>query len=227
MEYSNLFVETDLPHPLNEEELNKYFEKMYYGDLNARNEIIEHNIRFVIKQVKREFSNTQYEINELVSVGMIGLIKSVDTFDINKKIKFITYSQTCIRNEILMYIRRNKRHNYASLDEPIMSDEDGNDINLMNILFDEKTDIILDYEKKELYEKLRNIIYNLPEKYFDILNMQYGFDGNNPMTQKQIGEIYGVCPSYISRTQKKTLELIKKELQNQKLIEVNKVFIKK
>lgn len=226
MEYSNLFVELDLPHPLNEEELNKYFEKMYYGDLNARNEIIEHNIRFVIKQVKREFSNTQYEINELVSVGMIGLIKSVDTFDINKKIKFITYSQTCIRNEILMYIRRNKRHNYASLDEPIMSDEDGNDINLMNILFDEKTDIILDYEKKELYEKLRNIIYNLPEKYFDILNMQYGFDGNNPMTQKQIGEIYGVCPSYISRTQKKTLELIKKELQNQKLIENIKVLKK-
>ena len=227
MEYNNLFVELDLPHPLNEEELNKYFEKMYYGDLNARNEIIEHNIRFVIKQVKREFSNTQYEINELLSVGMIGLIKSVDTFDINKKIKFITYSQTCIRNEILMYIRKNKRHNYVSLDEPIMCDEDGNDINLMNILFDEKTDIISDYEKKELFKKLINIIYELPEKYFNILNMHYGFDGSKPMTQKQIGEAFGVCPSYISRIETKALELIKKELQNQKLIEVDKVFIKK
>lgn len=109
MKYKNPFIKSDLSQPFSEEELNIYFRNMKNGDLNARNAIIEHNIKLVINIVIKNFYNTPYEINELVSVGLIGLIKSVDTFDINKNVKFITYSVTCIKNEILEFLRKNKK----------------------------------------------------------------------------------------------------------------------
>ena len=127
MNSNDLFIEDKLPEPLNSKELNFYFEKMHAGDTKARKVIIEHNIKLVLFQVEKFFNHTPYEPQELVSVGIFGLIKSVDTFDTSKKIQFSSYASKCIHNEILMFIRKCKKHlNDNNFDNVISVDKNGN-----------------------------------------------------------------------------------------------------
>lgn len=150
MKYSDLFIAEKLPPVLSDEELIDCFDKMKNGDMNAREKIIVNNIRLVIYMAKK-FSNTPYDMRELVSIGMVGLIKSVDEFDPSKGIKFCTFSSSCITNEILMFIRQSKKYiNDKSLDESFNIDYEGKKINYLDFLSDDNVDIILQYEEAEL-----------------------------------------------------------------------------
>jgi len=226
MQCKDIFIEVDLPQPFSEEELYVCFQKMNNGDLNARKEIIEHNIRLVINVVIKSFSNTPYDKNELVGVGLIGLVKSVDTFDINKKIKFTTYSVTCIKNEILLFLRKNNKHiNVCSLEESLY-DESDSDVIYKDILVDSGVDIVLDYENKEVYEIIRQLVSKLPLRYRKIIIMYFGFN-DSPMTQTEISNILGLSQSYICRIINKVIKQLSLELQKLDVIEVSKTFYKK
>ena len=152
MKYNDLFIDSKLPKPLKTEEIYEYFEKMKSGDMTAREKIINHNIRLVINEVIKKFSNSPYDLNELVSVGLIGLVKSVDTFDTAKGLQFATYSTRCIDNEILMFLRKGKKSAFdQSINTPIGTDKEGNEKKIEDILEDDTSDFVSDYEDKQLF----------------------------------------------------------------------------
>lgn len=226
LRFNELFIEKKLPQPLKKEELYNYFEKMKLGDMDAREKIIKHNIKLVIDVVIKKFSNTQYEIRDLISVGLIGLIKSVDTFDINKGNYFSSYAIICIRNEILMLLRKRNNIEEISLEQPIVMDDNKNDIKIEDILMDENSDFITDYENKKIYESIRNIINALPEKDKNIIIRYFGFYGVEPMSQKNIATELGISSSYVSRIIKRNVNNIKKELERLECIEISKKLVK-
>lgn len=219
MKYYELFITTELPKPLSKKELFEYFEKMKLGDTTAREEIINHNIRLVRNQVLKKFSNTPYDLKELFSVGMIGLIKSVDTFDISKNSQFSTYSTRCIDNEILMFMRKGEKYIHdASLDYTIGNDKKGNELHLEDVLADENSDFVSQYEDNETYKQIRKIVYKLPEREKNIIIKHFGFVDNDPMSQKAIARELGISQSYVSRIVKKVLQKINNELNSQEVI---------
>lgn len=175
---------TQLPLPLSKEEIHECFEKYRLGDLNARKKIINHNIRLVISEVKRKFSNTMYEENELISSGLLGLVKAVDTFDISRNLLFATYAVKCIDNEILMFMRNGKKWiNDYSLEATINTDFDGKELKLEDVISDDSCDLVLDYEKKEDYKIVRKIVEKLPERERLIIMMYFGFIDNKLYNQ--------------------------------------------
>ncbi len=223
MNPKDLFIDEKLPEPLNPKELNIYFEKMHNGDIKARGVIIEHNIKLVLHQVEKFFNNTPYEAQELVSVGIVGLIKSVDTFDTSKKIQFSSYSSTCIHNEILMFIRKSKKFiNDGSLDYLISVDKDGNELMLQNTLIDESVHFESDYEQKEEQKILREIIARLPKRDQEILMLQFGFIDDKRMSQDELAKKFNLSQSSISRITKNNLQYIKRELEKYEVLEMQK-----
>jgi len=211
MQYEELFVVSELPKPLNKEQLIDYFEKYKNnGDVEAREKLIEHNVRLVMKVV-HSFKNPLYSKEELVSLGMIGLIKSVDTFDYTRGINFSTYANKCIVNEILMFLRNeNKGQNNISMQHTLIAgSKSKRQINIEDVLEDESSDFVADYEKKELYLSLHKVIDKLPQKEQEIINLFFGLKDGRPLRQREIASILNISQSYVSRIVVKTLEKIK------------------
>ncbi len=201
-----------LPAPLEADEEALVIEKMMQGDMDARNKLIEHNLRLVVYIAKR-FENTNIDIEDLISVGTIGLIKAINSYDNSKKIKLATYGARCIENEILMYLRKNNKiKNNISLDEPLNVDWEGNMLLLSDILGTDPDEVFYDAEKSVETEALAKCANKLPERERQIIKMRFGILGIEKKTQKEIADIMGISQSYISRLEKKVLSKLKKEI---------------
>lgn len=201
-----------LPPPLNSEEEAFLLGKLQRGDNAVRNVLIERNLRLVV-YIARKFENTGLAIEDLISVGTIGLIKAVNTFDPFKKIKLATYASKCIENEILMYLRRNNKiRNEISFDEPLNIDWDGNELLLSDVLGTEN-DIIYrhiegEVDKSLLYDAMKKL--NKREK--KIVMMRFGLEDGAEKTQKEVADILGISQSYISRLEKRIIKKLQKEM---------------
>ncbi len=216
MYYNNLFIDTNLKEPLEQSKLYDYFEKYKSGILNARKIIIEHNMRLVISIVKTKYRNTLYDEKELVSIGMIGLIKAVDTFDTSRKIKFATYATRCIRNEIGMFIRKGKKYiNDESLDETLNIDEKGKKIKIEDKLCDETIDFVSDYEKLETRAIIRRVVDDLPDRERKIIILYFYYQ----LTQDEIADEINISQSQVSRLKAKILKKISLQLKEEGIIE--------
>ncbi len=201
-----------LPKPLTQEEEIYYAGLSASGDALARERLIEHNLRLVV-YIAKKFENTGIDLEDLVSIGTIGLIKAVNSFDLSKKIKLATYASRCIENEILMYLRKTVRtKTEVSLDEPLNIDGEGNELLLGDVLGTE-SDLIfrnleVSVEKQLLEEGLKKL--SLRER--KIVNLRFGLDGGEEKTQKEVADLLGISQSYISRLEKKIISRLKKEI---------------
>lgn len=199
------------PEPLDEEEERKYLEASKQGDAEARDILIRHNLRLVAHIVKK-YSGAG-EADDLISVGSIGLIKGIRTFEYGKGSQLATYAARCIENEILMYIRTNKKHrNNVSLSESVGSDKDGNDITLIDVLSVPADSIVEEVENKVFMEKVRECVRALPERERTIVSLRYGLYDGVPYTQLQVAGKLGISRSYVSRIEKKALAKISAKL---------------
>ena len=202
------------PQPLTIEEEQQYLQAFWAGDELAKEKLINHNLRLVAHIVKK-YSNSTFEAEDMISVGTIGLIKAVNTFSPDKKTQLSTYAARCIENEILMLIRKQKKHkNVASLNETLGKDKEGNDICLMDIIDDKDDNLTLSVENKICINKILELTkkYLSPREY-EIINMRYGLNNNDTMTQLQVAHKLGISRSYISRLEKKALKTIASHLE--------------
>lgn len=198
-----------LPEPLSKEEEVSYVLKSMEGNLEARSKLIEHNLRLVVFLAKK-YENTNIDLEDLVSIGTIGLIKGVNTYKLDKNIKLATYASRCIDNEILMFLRKNKRRKgEVSFEDSLSYDSEGNELHLEDILGTDN-DIVTrgleeEIEKNLLYEE----ISRLKERDKKIMIMRYGLYGSKEYTQKEVAEIMNISQSYISRIEKKIINRLK------------------
>ena len=198
-----------LPEPLSKEEEIKYVELSMQGDEFARNKLIEHNLRLVVF-LSKKYENTGVDLEDLVSIGTIGLIKGVNTYKLDKNIKLATYASRCVDNEILMFLRKNKRRRgEISFEDSLSYDSEGNELHLEDILGTAE-DIVTrpleeEIEKKILYEEL----VKLNNRDKEIMMLRYGLCGQKEMTQKEVAELLGISQSYISRIEKKVINKLK------------------
>ena len=201
-----------LPLPLTREEEAEAIAKLEQGDEGARQTLIEHNLRLVV-YIARRFENTGIHIEDLISIGTIGLIKAVGTYQPAKSIKLATYASRCIENEILMYLRRLARvRNEVSFDEPLNTDWEGNELLLSDILGTDSDVVYKDIETGVEKELLRGALRRLPERDRRIMTMRFGLDGKEEMTQKDVADVLGISQSYISRLEKKIIARLKSEI---------------
>ncbi|WP_426349263.1 RNA polymerase sporulation sigma factor SigK [Alloiococcus sp. CFN-8] len=201
------------PQPLDEKEEEEYLIKLKNGDGDAKNILVERNLRLVAHIVKK-YTYPGKEIDDLISIGTVGLIKAIDSFDVNKGTRLATYAARCIENEILMLIRNNKKvKGEVYLQDPIGVDKEGNEICLIDVLsseYDSITDIV---ENKIQVKKLYNKIYTvLQERERIIIEMRYGLIDGKCKTQREIAKLLGISRSYVSRIEKKALKKLYKEL---------------
>lgn len=221
---NNLFIESKLPPVLTKVQLYEQLKKYQAGDLEARNIVITHNIRLVLNVVNNRFWNTQFDKKELVSIGLIGLIKSVDTFDITKNFEFSTYAARIINNEILMFMRKNKYYiKEDNLSKIIQSSKNGKQFELENILSDENIDFVSDYETKETNYEVQNLIELLPDREKEIIKLYFGFY-DRCYTQTEIAIKFNTSQSIISRIIKKILADFKKQLLQQEKVNIKKIY---
>ena len=201
-----------LPPPLPPEKERELTAKLADDDAEAHSMLIEHNLRLVVYIAKR-FENAGVNVEDLVSIGTIGLIKAVNTFAPEKNIKLATYASRCIENEILMYLRRNgKTKSEVSFDEPLNVDWDGNELLLSDILGTEE-DVIFERLEGEVNRRLLyHAIKKLDERERRIVEMRFGLAGGREMTQKEVADIMGISQSYISRIEKKIINRLKREI---------------
>ncbi|MGN1451704.1 MAG: RNA polymerase sporulation sigma factor SigE [Eubacteriales bacterium] len=201
-----------LPPPLSQEEEAYLLSKFYEDRQNVRRILIERNLRLVV-YIARKFENTGIGIDDLVSIGTIGLIKAINTFRPEKNIKLATYASRCIENEILMFLRKNaSRRNEMSIDEPLNTDWDGNELLLSDILFGED-DTIQSLEEEVDRRLLRAALTRLGEREREIIVMRFGLDGRPERTQKEVADILGISQSYISRLEKRIIASLRKDMQ--------------
>ena len=194
-----------LPPPLDKDEELAYLIKAQQGDEEARNKLIEHNLRLVVFLAKR-YENTTYDIEDLVSIGSIGLIKGINTYKIDKNIKLATYASRCISNEILMFLRKNKKkRSEVSLEEALNYDSEGNELHLEDILGTDAELVPKEYEKKVDKEVLNKEIELLSPRDKEIMTLRYGLNNTVEYTQKEVAEMLGISQSYISRIEKKVV----------------------
>lgn len=207
-EYNLFFVgrSDKLPEPLTREEELKYVEKAQTGDTYARSKLIEHNLRLVVF-LSKKYENTGVDLEDLVSIGTIGLIKGVNTYQLDKNIKLATYASRCIDNEILMYLRKNKkRRTEISFEDSLSYDGEGNELHLEDVLGTD-ADIVTkgleeETEKKLLYQE----IGKLKGRDKEIMILRYGLFGQKEMTQKEVASLLNISQSYISRIEKKVIK---------------------
>ena len=203
---NNLF-----PEPLTIEEETKYLQELEKGNNEARNKLIEHNLRLVAHIVKK-FNDDSSIQDDLISIGTIGLIKGIDTYSRNKKVKLTTYCARCIQNEILMYYRSNNKYNKnISINESIGFDKDGNEITILDILKSEKIDFALDLYEKENIKLLSKYFNVLKKQEKEILGYRYGLNNQDELTQKEIAEKLNISRSYVSRIEKRALTKLLRE----------------
>ena len=201
-----------LPLPLNPEEEAHYIVLLANGDTNARNVLIERNLRFVV-HISRNFENTGIDIEDLISIGTIGLVKAVQTFKVNMNTKFATYTSRCIKNEILMHLRKTKKHKLeVSFDEPISGDTNEDELILSNLLSseDDLTDSFFENEYER--ELLMHIVRDLPKKERDLIILRFGLDGSERKTQKEVASLLNISQPYISNLEKQIISKLKHEM---------------
>lgn len=202
------------PKPLSEKQEREYLEKYASGDLEARNKLVEHNLRLVAHIIKKYYG-TQSEQDDLVSIGTIGLIKAINTYDMNKNIRLSSYASRCIENEILMHFRNAKKSSQdISLNETIDTDKDGNPLTLLDIM--SVDDNIIDELDFKLNSKKLGQFMNeeLNSREKTIIMLRYGLGGQEPMTQKVIAKQLNISRSYVSRIETKALKLLRKRFEN-------------
>ncbi len=204
-----------LPAPLKPEEEQHWIEALDKGEEQAKQILIERNLRLVV-YIARRFENTGVGIEDLISIGTIGLIKAVNTFKAEKKIKLATYSSRCIENEILMHIRKiSSQKQEMSLDEPINTDWDGNELLLSDILGTDSDTVTGPLEDDADHQLLREALNRLPERERSIMVLRYGLDGQTEKTQKEVAELMGISQSYISRLEKRIVLRLRREISRQ------------
>lgn len=205
------------PKPLTQEQEKQYFEKFWQGDDSAKEILISHNLRLVAHIVKKY--NTAGEADDLISVGSIGLIKAINSFRYDKNTQFSTYAAKCIENEILMLIRVNKKHQQVlALNECLGKDKDGNEICLMDIVPNIENDVIENVENSILTEKLLTLIKNtLSKREYEIICLRFGIGGGVSLTQREVANKLGISRSYISRLEKKAIDIIKQNVKEQQI----------
>lgn len=198
-----------LPPPLSREEEIKYLELAKNGDVNARNKLIEHNIRLVVFLAKK-YENTGYELEDLVSIGSIGLIKGINTYKMDKNIKLATYCSRCIANEILMFLRKNKRRkSEISFEDALNYDAEGNELHLEDILGTDEDIVYKEFESKVDKVLLESELNMLNDRERHIMKLRYGLNNTEEYTQKEVATMLGISQSYISRIEKKVIKKLK------------------
>ena len=219
----NLFIyssyvseKSSFPMPLSKEKEKLYLDKAESGDKEAKDILIKHNLRLVA-HVAKKYANYG-DNDELISVGSIGLIKAVSTYNQGKGTGLATYASRCIENEILMMLRASKKHkNNVSLSEPIGVDKEGNELTVIDMIADDK-DVIDDVERDILMERLVEVTKEcLDKREYDIIKHRYGLDGNGALTQREVANMFGISRSYISRIEKKALEKIREHVSREDL----------
>ena len=220
MNTEDFFVNSkELPSELSKEETYELILKAQNGDINARNKLIEHNIRLVLYEINKKFMTVDYDKKELVSIGISGLFYAINNFSLEKNLEFSTYAIKCIDSKIYLFIKRLKKYkNIDSLDRPISTFDKKKETYLGNIL--EGSNNIDDFIKIETYKSIRNIINSLPDKERMIIMLSFGFNEIGPINQNEIADIVGLSRSRVSKIRIDTLEKIKVMLFNDGLIEV-------
>ncbi|ADU24396.1 RNA polymerase sporulation sigma factor SigE [Ruminococcus albus] len=202
-----------LPPPLTKDEEAKAFQLFATDEKKARELLIVHNLRLVV-YISKKFESTGAGIEDLISIGSIGLIKAVNTFRPDKNIKLATYASRCIENEILMFLRKaSQRRSEISIDEPLNTDWDGNELLLSDILGTDEDTVHKGIESEVEKTLLRREIDKLGEREKMIMEMRFGLNGKSEMTQKEVAQTVGISQSYISRLEKKTLKAIRENLE--------------
>ncbi len=203
------------PEPLTPEEEKYYIKRLKANDNNAKDILIERNLRLVAHIAKKYYGDNR-DVDDLISIGIIGLIKAVNTYNPDKGNRLVTYAAKCIENELLMMLRgEKKRSKDVSLNEPIGVDKEGNSISLMDVMDNEEIDILDQMENAEDIVRVRRYVDKvLTPREKEIIRWRYGLDGNKPITQKKVGERLNISRSYVSRIEKKALEKIRKEFDN-------------
>ena len=202
-----------LPPPLTKEEELRVIESIRIGNEKDKEKLIVHNLRLVVYIAKR-FETTGANIEDLISIGTIGLIKAVNTFNPDKNIKLATYASRCIENEILMFLRKSSQlKNEVSIDEPLNTDWDGNELLLCDVLGSDPDIINRDIENELECNQLLKAVSNLNEREALIMELRYGLNGNKEHTQKEVADYLGISQSYISRLEKKIIKRLKKDLE--------------
>ncbi len=201
-----------LPPPLSKEEEEGLIKKLGNGDNSVKSELTERNLRLVV-YIARKFENTGINVEDLISIGTIGLIKSVNTFRPDKNIKLATYASRCIENEILMYLRKNSnRRTEVSIDEPLNVDWDGNELLLSDILGTDNDIICRGIEDEVDRELLKSALGKLSSREREIMILRFGLGNRRSKTQKEVADMLGISQSYISRLEKRIIKRLKKEI---------------
>jgi len=197
------------PKPLSEEKEKEYLLKSKNGDIKARNILVEHNLRLVAHIIKKYYA-VNVDQDDLVSIGTIGLIKAINTFDMDKNIKLSSYASRCIENEILMHFRNLKKSSQnVSLEDAVDIDKDGNTLKLMDLLSIDD-DFADNLDKKLNLQKINKYLTEtLTKRELQIINLRYGLNGSKPLTQREVSSIMDISRSYVSRIEKKALEKLK------------------
>ena len=204
-----------LPPPLKGEQEQQALVALEQGDEGAKQRLIEHNLRLVV-YIARRFDNTGVNLEDLISIGTIGLIKAIRTYRMDKNIKLATYASRCIENEILMHIRKiSNQRTEVSLEEPINMDGEGNELLLSDILGTEEDIVCKPLEDDVDLQLLREALERLPQREKDIVTMRYGLSGCKELTQKEVAQRMGISQSYISRLEKRIMLRLRKELLRQ------------
>ena len=204
-----------LPAPLKGQEEQDALEALEQGTEGAKQRLIEHNLRLVV-YISRRFENTGVDLEDLISIGTIGLIKAIETYRRDKNIKLATYASRCIENEILMHIRKiSNQKTEVSLDEPINMDHDGNELLLSDVLGTDEDLIARPLEDEVDLYVLRQALYELPDREREIVSMRFGLGGRRELTQKEVAVEMGISQSYISRLEKRIMLRLRKEMLRQ------------
>ena len=202
-----------LPPPLSKKEEEEAFLLLENDDHEARQKLIVHNLRLVV-YIAKKFESTGINMEDLVSIGTIGLIKAVSTFSPKKGIKLATYASRCIENEILMYMRKNSgKKKEVSIDEPLNTDWDGNELLLSDVLGTDGEEVVSPLEKEAEFSMLKEAVSKLEGRERDIMELRFGFTDGRERTQKQVADMVGISQSYISRLEKKIIKRLKCDLE--------------
>ena len=204
-----------LPPPLSALEESEVLAKINDGDEDAKQILVERNLRLVV-YIAKKFENTGVDLEDLISIGTIGLMKSINTFNTGKNIKLATYASRCIENEILMFLRRNTRMKCeVSIDEPLNKDRDGNELLLSDVLGTDEDIIYKNLEDEVDHKLLKVAISKLADKEKYIMNLRFGVSGYKEKTQKEVADLLGISQSYISRLEKKIMLKMRKDISSQ------------
>lgn len=215
MFFTGSYSNNVFPDPLSKEDEEKYINMALKGNIEARNKLIEHNLRLVAHIVKK-FESTNHDIDDLIGIGTIGLIKGIDTYSPDKNVKLTTYIAKCAENEILMYFRGDKKNSKnVSLYEGISYDKDGNEITILDVLKTDDPDFLDELHKKDSISLLKKYLNVLSEREKEILVWRYGLNNNKEITQKEIAKRLGISRSYVSRIEKRaTTKILREFMKN-------------